>query len=148
MGACFSKIDLPTFTARVLVSLSDVNEVKILGLMLLLRLGQVSPESVIPRLDEVVESLKGMMKDVEVKDDTVKQDLERKGECSPLSPFGGAFRRRIGLTRTIAEMQRSTLRTVVPLYKSSTVQQAPAFHVFVENLLANEKWKEFRDYQA
>lgn len=116
--------------------------------MLLLRLGQVSPESVIPRLDEVVESLKGMMKDVEVKDDTVKQDLERKGECSPLSPFGDAFRRRIGLTRTIAEMQRSTLRTVVPLYKSSTVQQAPAFHVFVENLLANEKWKEFRDYQA
>lgn len=65
LGACFSKIDLPTFTARVLVSLSDVNEVKILGLMLLLRLGQVSPESVIPRLDEVVESLKGMMKDVE-----------------------------------------------------------------------------------
>lgn len=80
MGACFSKIDLLTFTARVLVSLSDVNEVKILGLMLLLRLGQVSPESVIPRLDEVVESLKGMMKDVEVKDDTIKQDLERKGE--------------------------------------------------------------------
>ncbi|OWT40724.1 tip120-family protein [Cryptococcus neoformans Bt1] len=125
LGACFSKIDLLTFTARVLVSLSDVNEVKILGLMLLLRLGQVSPESVIPRLDEVVESLKGMMKDVEVKDDTIKQDLERK-----------------------AEMQRSTLRTVVPLYKSSTPQQAPAFHAFVENLLANEKWKEFREYQA
>lgn len=59
-----------------------MNEVKILGLMLLLRLGQVSPESVIPRLDEVVENLKGMMKDVEVKEDTVKQDLERKGECS------------------------------------------------------------------
>ncbi|KIR37274.1 tip120-family protein [Cryptococcus deuterogattii MMRL2647] len=125
LGTCFSKIDLPTFTARVLVSLSDVNEVKILGLMLLLRLGQVSPESVIPRLDEVVESLKGMMKDVEVKEDTVKQDLERK-----------------------AEMQRSTLRTVVPLYKSSTPQQAPAFHAFVENLLSNEKWKEFKDYQA
>lgn len=74
-----------------------MNEVKILGLMLLLRLGQVSPESVIPRLDEVVESLKGMMKDVEVKEDTVKQDLERKGGCSLAS----------SLQRCIPEMDRT-----------------------------------------
>lgn len=63
-----------------MASLKDFNEVKVLGLMLLLRLGQLSPISVIPRLDEVAESLKAIMKDVEVKDDTVKQDLERKGE--------------------------------------------------------------------
>ncbi|WVN91012.1 uncharacterized protein L203_106258 [Cryptococcus depauperatus CBS 7841] len=125
LGTCFIKIDLPVFTARVLDSLSDVNEVKVLGLMLLLRLGQLSPESVIPRLEEVVDNLKAIMKDVEVKDDTIKQDLERK-----------------------AEMQRSTLRAIVPLYKSSSPQQAPAFHQFVESLLATEKWKEFRDYQA
>jgi cullin-associated NEDD8-dissociated protein 1 len=63
-----------------MASLKDFNEVKVLGLMLLLRLGQLSPTSVIPRLDEVAESLKVIMKDVEVKEDTVKQDLERKGE--------------------------------------------------------------------
>lgn len=49
--------------------------------MLLLRLGQLAPTSIIPRLDDTVESFKTIMKDVEVKDDTVKQDLERKGEC-------------------------------------------------------------------
>ncbi|WWC99318.1 hypothetical protein V866_006219 [Kwoniella sp. B9012] len=125
LGTCFSKIDLPTFTERVMASLSDVNEVKVLGLMLLLRLGQMSPTSVIPRLDDVVGSMKVMMKDVEVKDDTVKQDLERK-----------------------EEMQRSTLRTAVPLYKLSNPQQAPQFHSFVSGLLATDKWRDFKDYQA
>jgi len=48
--------------------------------MLLLRLGQLAPTSIIPRLDDTVESFRTIMKDVEVKDDTVKQDLERKGE--------------------------------------------------------------------
>lgn len=48
--------------------------------MLQLRLGQLSPQSVIPRLDETVDALKDIMADVAVKEDTVKQDLERKGE--------------------------------------------------------------------
>ena len=78
-------MDIPTFTDRVIAALKDVNEVKVLGLMLLLRLGQLAPASIIPRLDEVAESLKVIMKDVEVKEDTVKQDLERKGVfCAPL----------------------------------------------------------------
>jgi cullin-associated NEDD8-dissociated protein 1 len=63
-------------------SLTDHNDVKPLGLMLLLRLGQLAPTSVIPRLDDTVESFKATMKDVEVKEDTVKQDLERKGQIS------------------------------------------------------------------
>jgi len=72
-----------------MAALKDVNEVKILGLMLLLRLAQLAPASVLPRLDEVAESLKVIMKDVEVKDDTVKQDLERKGESySKLTSHG------------------------------------------------------------
>lgn len=65
-----------------MAALSDVNEVKVLGLMLLLRLGQLSPSSVVPRLDETVEAMKAMMKDLEVKDDTIQQDLERKGELT------------------------------------------------------------------
>ncbi|WRT63736.1 uncharacterized protein IL334_000659 [Kwoniella shivajii] len=125
LGTCFSRIDLPTFTERVMASLSDVNEVKVLGLMLLLRLGQMSPTSVIPRLDDITNALKDMMKDVEVRDDTVKQDLERK-----------------------EEMQRSTLRTAVPLYKLSSPQQAPQFHTFVSALLASDKWRDFKDYQG
>lgn len=51
-----------------------------LGLMLLLRLGQLSPTTVVPRLDDAVDAFKEIMKDVQVKEDTVKQDLERKGE--------------------------------------------------------------------
>jgi cullin-associated NEDD8-dissociated protein 1 len=63
-----------------MAALTDVNEVKVLGLMLLLKLGQLAPATVIPRLDEVAEALIPTMKDVEVKDDTIKQDFERKGE--------------------------------------------------------------------
>ncbi|KAK4683892.1 hypothetical protein P7C73_g6321, partial [Tremellales sp. Uapishka_1] len=125
LATCFSKIDLPTFTDRVMAALKDVNEIKVLGLMLLLRLGQLSPSSVIPRLDEVALALKATMQDLEVKDDTIKQDLERK-----------------------EEMQRSTLRTAVPLYKMSTYSQAPGFHKFVHDMLSSEKWKDFKDYQA
>lgn len=79
LATCFTKVDLPTFTDRVMAALKDVNEIKVLGFMLLLRLSQLSPASVIPRLDEVTESMKLIMRDVEVKEDTVKQDLERKG---------------------------------------------------------------------
>lgn len=67
-----------------MAALSDVNEIKVLGLMLLLRLAQLAPASIIPRLDEVAESVQSIMKDMEVKDDTIKQDLERKGELSVL----------------------------------------------------------------
>ncbi|RXK36749.1 hypothetical protein M231_05984 [Tremella mesenterica] len=81
LGASFYKVDLGTFTDRVLAALKDVNEIKVLGLMLLLRLGECAPTTILPRLDDTVESLKGVMKDVEVKDDTVKQDLERKGKA-------------------------------------------------------------------
>ncbi len=143
LGTCFTKVDLPSFTDRVMAALRDVNEVKVLALMLLLRLAQLSPTSVIPRLDDVAEALKVIMKDVEVKDDTVKQDLERKGEFEgpqPLEP--------LSLCLDPEEMQRSTLRTAVPLYRMSTAQQAPAFHAFVGGLLANQQWRDFRDYQA
>jgi cullin-associated NEDD8-dissociated protein 1 len=84
LATCFNKIDLPAFTDRVMASLQDVNEIKVLGLMLLLRLGQLAPTTVIPRLDDAAEPLRLIMKDVEVKEDTVKQDLERKGSCKPL----------------------------------------------------------------
>lgn len=84
LATCFNKIDLPAFTDRVMAALTDVNEIKVLGLMLLLRLGQLSPSSVTPRLDEAVEAMSVMMQDVQVKDDTVQQDLERKGEFEQL----------------------------------------------------------------
>ena len=48
--------------------------------MLLLRLGQLAPTSVIPRLEDTVVSFQDLLKDIEVKEDTVKQDFERKGE--------------------------------------------------------------------
>lgn len=82
LATAFSKIDLPKFTSRVLAALDDVNEIKILGLMLLLRLGQLAPAVVIPRLDDVSASLIAIMKDLEVKEDTIKQDLERKRELN------------------------------------------------------------------
>jgi hypothetical protein len=30
----------------------------------------------------------------------------------------------------------------------STAQQAPIFHKFVEQLLGQQQWKEYKDYQA
>lgn len=137
LASCFNKIDVPAFTERVMAALRDVNEIKSLGLMLLLRLANLAPAAVIPKLDEAAESLKTIMKDLEVKDDTIKQDLERKGELIL----------RYGADRT-EEMQRSTLRTAIPLYNMSTPAQAPVFHQFVGGLLKMDQWKEFRDYQT
>lgn len=48
----------------------------------------------------------------------------------------------------LADMQRQTMRTAVPLTKISTPQQAPVFHAFVQGLLGQPNWKEYRDYQA
>lgn len=45
-------------------------------------------------------------------------------------------------------MQRSTLRTAVPLYRISSPAQAPVFHAFVNALLAKNEWKEYRDYEG
>lgn len=45
-------------------------------------------------------------------------------------------------------MQRSTLRTAIPLFNMSTPAQAPVFHQFVSALLKLDQWKEFRDYQT
>jgi cullin-associated NEDD8-dissociated protein 1 len=45
-------------------------------------------------------------------------------------------------------MQKTTLRTIVPLARISTPQQAPAFHAFVAALLSDSAYREFRDYQA
>lgn len=73
---------MPVFIERVLAALKDDDEVKPLALMLLLRLGQLAPTSLIPRLDDTVESFQAIMKDVEVKDDTVKQELQRKGQLT------------------------------------------------------------------
>ena len=139
LGTCFTKIDLPTFIERVLDALKDHNDVKPLALMLLLRLGQLAPTSIIPRLDDTVESFRTIMKDVEVKDDTVKQDLERKGMSAIASP---------AWANNIEEMQKAALRTAVPLYKMSNQGQAPEFHAFVVKQLSMEKWKEFKNYKV
>lgn len=89
LASCFNRIDVPAFTERVMAALRDVNEIKSLGLMLLLRLANLAPAAVIPKLDEAAESLKTIMKDLEVKDDTIKQDLERKGELSSVAAADG-----------------------------------------------------------
>ncbi|CAK9779690.1 unnamed protein product [Cutaneotrichosporon oleaginosum] len=125
LATCFAKIDLPSFTDRVLAALRDVNEIKVLGLMLLLRLAELAPAIVKPHLDGVVEALRAIMKDLEVKEDTIKQDLQRK-----------------------EEIQRSTMRTITPLFHMTSAAQAPAFHAYVASLLKSDQWKEFREYQG
>lgn len=139
LSTCFAKMDRPAFTDRVLAALRDVNEIKVLGLMLLLRLAEQAPATVVPHLDEVVESLKAIMKDIEVKEDTIKQDLQRKGELM----FDGS-----AVADLSEEIQRSTMRTVTPLYHMTTAAQAPGFHAFVGGLLKSDQWKEFREYQT
>ncbi|KAL7418817.1 hypothetical protein Q5752_006501 [Cryptotrichosporon argae] len=126
LGTALGKLDIATFTDRVVAAINEkVNEIRVIGLMLLLRLAQLAPSTVTVRLDDLTPAFKEIVKDIEVKDDTVRHDLERK-----------------------EEMQRSALRTAVPLYKMSTATQAPAFHAFVAGLLQADKWKEYRDYEA
>lgn len=74
-----------------MASLSDVNDVKVLGHMLLLRLAQLSPTSIAPRLDDTVKPFQEVMRDLEVKDDTIRQDLERKRESDRSVTSQGPF---------------------------------------------------------
>lgn len=124
-----------------MAALSDVNDVKVLGHMLLLRLAQLAPTSVIPRLDDTVQPFQEVMRDLEVKEDTIRQDLERKRESSDMIRLRSA-------DICAEEMQRSALRTAVPLYKMSSPAQAPAFHQFVGGLLSMDQWKSYQNYQA
>lgn len=80
LATCLSKLELPTFAERVIGGLKDVNEVKTLALMLLLRLAHVAPAHVTPRLDDIVPTLEDMMKNLDIKDDMIKKEIERKGE--------------------------------------------------------------------
>lgn len=80
LAHCSSKLDLSVLTERVLATLSDVNEIQTLGLMLLVRLAKLAPAAIVPRLDGITDSLKSLMKNIDVKEDTIKQDLERKSE--------------------------------------------------------------------
>lgn len=120
-----------------MAALSDVNEIKVLGLMLLLRLGQLAPNSIIPRLDEVSEAVQSIMKDVEVKDDTIKQDLERKGESLPTAQVrlkaDGIYRgnAEINIEDGGASLQNvdGAASTQVPRVRWATAQSEPMARV-------------------
>lgn len=93
--------------------------------MMLFRLSQVAPTSVIQRLEEVTIRLETTMKGPAVTKDTVKQDLERT-----------------------AELQRSVLRAVAALHKVNTSGNVPRFDALVEEIQRGTWAVEFKELTA
>jgi cullin-associated NEDD8-dissociated protein 1 len=108
---------------RVLKGLSDdSDEIKVICHMMLFRIAQTAPSSVVQRLDEAADPLARTMADVAVEKNTVKQDLERA-----------------------SELQRSALRAIVALSKIQQPGVAPHFEIMVEKVKSGQYANEFKE---
>ena len=104
----------------------DADEVKVICHMMLFRLSQVAPTSVALRLDEIAPPLDKTMKGPAVTKDTVRQDLERA-----------------------AELQRSTLRAVAALYRTTPRGTSTRFDQLTDDIQRNPQWgSEFKELSS
>lgn len=76
LDTCLKQIDLQEYVSRVIAGLSDEEEVKKLCYIMLIKLAQVAPAAVAPRLDETVPSFSETL-GIVLKDNAVKQEAER-----------------------------------------------------------------------
>ncbi|KAI5120871.1 hypothetical protein M0805_008243 [Coniferiporia weirii] len=126
LDTCLSKLDLHEFLGRVVSGLSDdSDEIKVLAHMMLFRLSGVAPTALAQRLDEITPQLEKTMKGPAVTKDTVKQDLERA-----------------------AELQRSTLRAVAALHKSTAPGASARFDAFVDDIQRGQWGAEFKELNS
>lgn len=120
LSTCLSRVDVNEFLDKVISGLKDLDDVKVLCYMLLHRLAQVAPTSVLARLDDCAEGITVTMQDITVtKKDSMAQDIQRH-----------------------EEMQRSAIRAIVPLYHLTNEGKSPKFYAVVKQLEVNEKWRQ------
>ena len=72
-----AQVDIGEVLDRVIASLRDVDEVKLLAFMILERLSVVAEAAVVSRLDELAESIEAIVNSVEPKDAS-GQDIQRR----------------------------------------------------------------------
>ncbi|CAH7668099.1 armadillo-type protein [Phakopsora pachyrhizi] len=103
LDTCLNKIDINDFTSRVLIGLTDEDEIKVLCYLMLIRLSHIAPTTIAAYLDQSSEAFSATI-NMKLKDNSVKQDHERT-----------------------AELQRSALRALVALLRLSSPATSPKF---------------------
>ncbi|GAA6063291.1 hypothetical protein JCM10212_001410 [Sporobolomyces blumeae] len=126
---CLKEISLEPFLERVLAGLSDEEEIKKICYILIVKLAQVAPEVVAPKLDETVKPFTEPFSFV-MKDNSTKQDAERS-----------------------IEHQKSVTRCVAVLGRIATPATSPEFCTFLSSTvekgsMANEYKEALRASQA
>ncbi len=130
------------FLDKVISGLKDLDDVKVLCYMLLHRLAQVAPTSVLARLDDCAEGITVTMQDITVtKKDSMAQDIQRH-VSSLLETSLVLIVRSLAIRRSQEEMQRSAIRAIVPLYHLTNEGKSPKFYAVVKQLEVNEKWRQ------
>lgn len=131
-----AQIDIGEVLDRVIASLKDVDEVKLLAFMILERLTAVAEAAVVSRLDELAESIEAIVNSVEPKDAS-GQDIQRR--VCPSSPQ---------LSTAIAyidcvlqeEVQNTMVRVIQPLYQLSSPANHTAFDRVVKAMMTSDKY--------
>lgn len=116
LDTSFTKLNLNELLDTIVVGLSDVDEVKLLSLMLLSRLSTLAEGVVSARLDELVDAIESITKPIVPAKDDTEQDMKRKvslvltSVTRPGSPtadrssrFFGTFTPYIWIYRTISK---------------------------------------------
>lgn len=83
LDTSFTKLNLNELLDTIVVGLSDVDEVKLLSLMLLSRLSTLAEGVVSARLDELVDAIESITKPIVPAKDDTEQDMKRKVSLVP-----------------------------------------------------------------
>ncbi|KAJ9110694.1 hypothetical protein QFC19_001523 [Naganishia cerealis] len=116
LRTCLSRIDVGEVMNRVIQSLKDVDDVKLLAFMILERLTAVAEASVVSHLDEMADGIESTINAVPPKDAS-PQDIQRQ-----------------------VEVQETMIRVIRPLYRLSTPANHPNFDKVVKAISVSEKW--------
>ncbi|KAL7749659.1 hypothetical protein RI367_004887 [Sorochytrium milnesiophthora] len=109
---CVDKIDVFAFLDRVLVGMNDLQDIKIVSYMMLVKIAALSPTAAQQKLDETVDIFRSAV-NLKPKANAVKQEIER-----------------------MQELVRASLKAIVHLQRISDPSNTPKFDTFVKELKA------------
>lgn len=136
LRTCLAQVDIGEVLDRVVASLKDVDEVKLLAFMILERLTAVAEAAVVSRLDELAESIEAIVNSVEPKDAS-GQDIQRR-VCSSSPKMSPAIAYIDWILQE--EVQNTMVRVIQPLYQLSSPANHPAFDKVVKAMMMSDKY--------
>ncbi|ORX91195.1 Cullin-associated NEDD8-dissociated protein 1 [Basidiobolus meristosporus CBS 931.73] len=117
---CLDRIEIFGFLERVVMGLSDQQDIKVLAHLMLIRLARVLPAAVAQKLDDCVDPLKATIEH-KIKQSSVKQEVEKH-----------------------QELVRSALRAVAVISKLSEASSSPKFVGFLSELKSGALAEEYQ----